>query len=166
MSERPRPAWLWFWEGAVRFIEEAVPSLALFVMFVVVVYQIFMRDVLTKPSTWSDELARYLYIYIVFLGAAHVSRRRAQIRMDVVPSHLAGRARTLLLLVHEAAILAFLVYALRSGITFYQFYGHISMPSLGRPAAYLIIIVPVVCVLMMIHHLGSAAGLVRSLRSP
>ncbi len=135
-------------------------------MFVVVIYQIFMRDVLTKPSTWSDELARYLYIYIVFLGAAHVSRRRAHIRMDVVPSHLAGRARTMLLLVHEGAILAFLIFALRSGIVFYQFYGRISMPSLGRPSAFLIIIVPISCVLMMIHHLGTAVGLIRSLRSP
>lgn len=166
MSEYPRPTWLRFWEGAVRLVEQTAPSLALFVMFVVVIYQVFMRDVLTKPSTWSDELSRYLYICIVLLGAAHVSRKHAHIRMDVVPSHLTGRARTVLLLVHEAAVLAFLVYAMRSGITFYQFYGRISMPSLGLPSAYLIIVLPITCVLMMIHHLGSAVGLVRSLRSP
>ncbi len=141
-----------------------MPSLALFVMFLVVVYQVFMRDVLTKPPIWSDELARYLYIYLVFLGAAHISRKHAHIGMDFLPAKMHGRPRALLLLVHEAVIIAFLLYALRSGVVFYGFYHKIPSPAMEMPSGYLVMIVPLACALMLIHHGGAALGLVRSLR--
>ncbi len=141
-----------------------MPSLALFVMFLVVVYQVFMRDVLTKPPIWSDELARYLYIYLVFLGAAHISRKHAHIRMDFLPARMQGRPRTLLLLIHEVVIMAFLLYALSSGVVFYDFYHRIPSPAMEMPSGYLVMIVPIACALMLIHHGGSALELIRSLR--
>lgn len=142
-----------------------MPSLALFVMFLVVVYQVFMRDVLTKPPTWSDELARYLYIYLVFLGAAHISRKHAYIRMDFLPTRLLGRSRALLLLVHEVVIIAFLLYAFLSGVTFYAFYHKIPSPAMEMPSGYLVAIVPFACGLMLIHHGSAALRLIQSLRA-
>ncbi len=139
-------------------------SFALFVMFLVVVYQVFMRDVLTKPPTWSDELARYLYIYLVFLGAAHISRKQAHIRADFLPAKMQDRPRALLLLVHEVVIVAFLLYVFWSGVVFYDFYHKIPSPAMELPSGYLVIMVPIACALMLIHHGGSALGLVRSLR--
>jgi TRAP-type C4-dicarboxylate transport system permease small subunit len=163
--EPPRGVWQRFWEGTFRLIEEGVPSLALFVMFLVIVYQVFMRDVLTKPPTWSDELARYLYIYLVFLGAALISRKRAHIRMDFLPTRLHGRARALLLLAHEIFIIAFLLYAFRSALVFYDFYRRIPSPAMEIPSGYLVVVLPFACVLMLIHHGHSALGLIRSLRA-
>ncbi|MDR7485306.1 MAG: TRAP transporter small permease [Armatimonadota bacterium] len=160
-----RAARVRLWEGTVRLVEETVPSLLVLLMFVVVIYQIFMRDVLTRPPTWADELARYLYIWMVFLGAALVSRRRAQIRMDFVPRRLPARARTVLLLVHEVAILFFLLYGLWSGLAFFAFYRKIPSPAMEVPSGYLVAAVPVACVLLLIHHLGQAAALIRSLRA-
>ena len=142
-----------------------MPSLALFVMFLVIIYQVFMRDVLTKPPTWSDELARYLYIYLVFLGAACISRKQAHIRMDFLPTKLHGRARARLLLVHEVLIIAFLLYAFQSAVVFYDFYRKIPSPAMEMPSGYLVIIVPIACVLMLIHHGNSALGLIRSVRA-
>ncbi len=133
-------------------------------MFLVIVYQVFMRDVLTRPPIWSDELARYLYIYLVFLGAAHISRKQAHIRMDFLPAKMQGRPRTMLLLVHEVVIIAFLLYALSSGVVFYGFYHKIPSPAMEMPSGYLVMIVPIACALMLIHHGGSALGLIRSLR--
>lgn len=153
------------WEGAVRLVEETAPSLAVLAMFVVVIYQIFMRDVLIRPPTWADELARYLYIWMVFLGAGLVSRRRAQIRMDFLPNRLPPRARALLLLVHEAAIITFLLYALKSGIDFFVFLRKIPSPAMEMPSGYLVIIVPIGCVLMLIHHLEHTVELLRSLKA-
>lgn len=140
-----------------------MPSFAVLLMFLVVLYQILMRDVLIRPPIWSDELARYLYIYMVFLGAAYISRKRAHIRMDFLPVKLSGRPRALLLLVHEAAIIVFLVYALRSGLVFYDFYARIASPAMELPSGYLVIIVPIACVLMLIHHAAAAVSLVRQL---
>jgi TRAP-type C4-dicarboxylate transport system permease small subunit len=152
------------WEGIVRLVEEVVPSFALLVMFIVIIYQVVMRDLFAKPPTWSDELARYLYIYMVFLGAAHISRKHAHIRMDMLPARLAGRARALLLLVLEVATIGFLIFAVRSGIIFYDFYRRIPSPAMEMRSGYLIAIVPAACVLMILHHAAAAAQHLRALR--
>ncbi|MDR7418055.1 MAG: TRAP transporter small permease [Armatimonadota bacterium] len=149
----------------MRLVEEAVPSLALAIMFVVIIYQVVMRDVFAKPPTWSDELARYLYIYMVFLGSAHTSRKQAHIRMDVLPTRLAGRARAVLMLVLELAAIGFLVYALHSGIVFYDFYRRIPSPAMEMPSGYLVAIVPVACALMTLHHAALALRHLRELRA-
>lgn len=148
----------------VRLLEEGVPSLAVVLMFLVVLYQVALRDLFTRPPSWSDELARYLYIYMVFLGAAHVSRRGLHIRMDVLPLRLRGRARTALLFVHELLAVVFLVYALRSGLVFFEFYRRIPSPAMEMPSGYLVVVLPVACGLMLLHHGAAAVALARSLR--
>src|SRR5574341_1277017 len=123
-------------------------------MFLVVFYQVVMRDLFSRPPTWADEMARYLYIWMVFLGAAFVSRKREHIRMDFLPNRLTGRGHTALLLVHEAAVLVFLGYAVWSGVVFFRFQRAIPSPAMEIPLGYLVVIVPIAGVLMIIHHLG------------
>jgi TRAP-type C4-dicarboxylate transport system permease small subunit len=150
--------------AVLRLLEEVVPSAATFVMLVVVLYQVFMRYVLNRPPTWSDELARYLYIWMVFLGAARVSRRGTHITMEYLPARLRGRARSGLLLAHEALIVATLLYILGSSLVYYRFYARIPSPAMELPSAYLIVVLPVSGVLMLFHHLGRAVGHARGLR--
>lgn len=157
--------WRRLWEGTLRLVEEAVPSLAVFVMLVVILYQVFMRYVLSRPPIWADELARYLYIWMVFLGAALVSRRGTHIAMEYLPARLRGRSRSLVLLVHEAAIVAILLYILKSGLEFYRFYARIPTPAMQLPSAFVVVVLPLSCVLMLLHHLARAATHIQSLRA-
>jgi len=145
-------------------MEEAVPSLAAFVMLAVVLYQVFMRYALNRPPTWSDELARYLYIWMVLLGSARVSQRGTHIAMEYLPARLQGRPRSLLLLAHDAATSVILLYILRSSLLFYAFYARIPSPAMELPSGALIVALPVACVLMLGHHLARALAQVRALR--
>jgi TRAP-type C4-dicarboxylate transport system permease small subunit len=45
------------------------------VIFVVMVLQVSCRYVLGSPLVWSEEVARYLYIWVCFLGAPIALRR-------------------------------------------------------------------------------------------
>lgn len=133
-------------------------------MLAVVLYQVFMRYVLNRPPTWSDELARYLYIWMVFLGAALVSRRGAHITMEYLPAGLRGRARSLLLVLHEVVILGTLLYILRSSVVYYQFYARIRSPAMEMPSAFLIVVLPLSGILMFLHHLARAAAHLQDLK--
>lgn len=147
----------------MRLVEETAPSLAVFVMLVVILYQVVMRYVLNRPPVWADELARYLYIWMVFLGAALVSRRRAHIGMDYLPVRLSARPRHLLLLLHEAVVIFFLVVAFVSGLNFYAFYHRIPSPAMQIPSGYLVIALPLTCILMLVHHLQHVIVSLRAL---
>ena len=53
----------------------------LLAMFVVTVLTVIFRDVLSIPASWSDDLAQFTFILLVFLGAASVTRDDAHLKI-------------------------------------------------------------------------------------
>lgn len=66
-------------------------ALLLAVMFVVTLFQVVARVVIGISSVWSEELARFLYVCLVFVGAALLFRDDAHIRVGVLTDRLRGR---------------------------------------------------------------------------
>jgi TRAP-type C4-dicarboxylate transport system permease small subunit len=68
-----------------RYKTEDWLSVALFwVLGAVVFYQFFTRYVLNDSASWTEEIARYLLIGVVFIGAAVGVRRNNHIQVDFV----------------------------------------------------------------------------------
>ncbi len=61
-----------------------------------VLWQVFTRFVLANPSSFTEELARYLLIWIALLGAAYAAGRQMHLAIDLLPSALKGKARRIL----------------------------------------------------------------------
>lgn len=57
-----------------------------------VLWQVFTRFVLANPSAYTDELARYLLIWIGLFGAAYATGKRAHLAIDLLRTKLTGRA--------------------------------------------------------------------------
>lgn len=58
-----------------------------------VTWQVFARFILNQPSSVTEELARFLLIWIGLLGAAYAFRMRAHLGLDIVTSNLPPKAR-------------------------------------------------------------------------
>jgi TRAP-type C4-dicarboxylate transport system permease small subunit len=78
---------------------ECFGAMLLAVMFAVTLFQVFARVVLGISSVWSEELARFLYVCLVFIGAAPLIRDDEHIRVGVLTDRLTGRALTVVRLV-------------------------------------------------------------------
>ena len=61
------------------------------VLVLVVVWQVFTRQVLSAPSTWSEELAKYVFIWLGLFGAALVFGERGHIAIDTLVRKLPER---------------------------------------------------------------------------
>lgn len=86
----------------------AVTLVALMAVAVVnVLWQVFTRWVLADPSPYTEELARYLLIWIGLLGAAYAAGKKIHLAIDLLPSKLRGRRRHVLEMVNDGFILAF-----------------------------------------------------------
>lgn len=59
-------------------------------MVVDVTWQVVSRFILSNPSSFSEELARFLLIWIGFLGAAYAYRRHAHLGLDILTANLTG----------------------------------------------------------------------------
>ncbi len=58
------------------------------VMVINVLWQVFSRYILNAPGAFTDELARYLMIWIGLLGAAYASGKKIHVAIDILPQKL------------------------------------------------------------------------------
>jgi len=81
---------------------------ALFAALVVdVAWQVFARQVLDSPSGWSEELAKYLFIWLGLFGSALVFGERGHIAVDFAIKKLPEKIRVAIMVLVQIAILAF-----------------------------------------------------------
>jgi TRAP-type C4-dicarboxylate transport system permease small subunit len=78
----------------------------------VIAVEVFRRFVLSYSSVWGEEVARYAFIYLVWIGAAAAIRDRAHIRIDIVTQLLSPRGRAGLYLFGDFATLVLAVIGL------------------------------------------------------
>lgn len=77
------------------------------VMTLNVLWQVFTRFVLGDPSSYTEELARYLLVWLGLLGGAYAVGKNLHLAIDLLPSRLKGRQRHLLEIFIQACIVLF-----------------------------------------------------------
>ena len=91
---------------------EVILIMLLGVMVLNVSWQVFSRYVLGNPSSFTDELARYLMIWLGVLGTAYVSGKRLHVAIDILHSQLSlSSQKTMQKVIFSIVILAtFLIF--------------------------------------------------------
>ena len=64
-------------------VEKAFLVVTAAIMVIVIAYQVVLRYVFHASNAWSEELARYLFIYDVFIGSAIALRKNSHLQVDV-----------------------------------------------------------------------------------
>lgn len=83
-------------------------SVAVMIALVVcVVWQVFSRYVLNQPSTLTDELARFLMIWVGLLGAAYTVGAQRHLAIDLLAMTLPPRRQALLSVIINLLIFIF-----------------------------------------------------------
>lgn len=77
------------------------------IMTLNVLWQVFTRFILKTPSSYTEELARYLLVWLGLLGAAYAVGRKAHLAIDLLPMALKGRKRLVLELFIQSTVLLF-----------------------------------------------------------
>lgn len=81
----------------IRLLDENAERWALLVFYVMLVVtmaiEVLRREIFSYSSIWGEEIVRYSFIYLAWLGAAAAVKERAHIRIDVVLHYLGPRAK-------------------------------------------------------------------------
>lgn len=67
--------------------------------------EVLRRFVLAYSSVWGEEIARYAFIYLAWVGASAAVRERAHIRIDVLVEFVPPRAKAALYILADIATL-------------------------------------------------------------
>lgn len=87
--------------------------LVFYTMIVVtIVAEVIRRFVLAYSSIWGEEIARYSFIYLVWLGASAAVKQRAHIRINVLTNVLSTRGKSVLYLFGDLCTLVLVILTL------------------------------------------------------
>lgn len=132
--------------------------LAILIMFLIV--SVLSRYVFDIGLAWSDEAARLMFIWLVFIGFAVGVRRRENVSVDWLIDKISPRRRRVLTVGQDAIILAFSVFFAWQSYETVRFSLLQRMPALDITIAWLYLSSLVAGLLMVVYGL---ANLIESL---
>lgn len=148
------------WTRVGRWLDQALDTLCVLACVALVGVSfaaVIFRYVLNDSLVWSEELARYLFIWIVFLGGAIGVRERSHIAVDVLRVRPGSRSRLALERLAQAATLAFAALLVVPGWRFVQVGMSNYSPALEIPMG-LVYLAPVVGGGLIVVYLFRAAA--------
>jgi TRAP-type C4-dicarboxylate transport system permease small subunit len=125
-------------------------------ILVTMVLQVTFRYVLAAPLTWTEELARYLYIWACWLGAPVAYRRGNHIVIAVVSERLPSRLGRIVGLGTHAMALFFLVQLAIQGTILTARSHTVEAITLPIPWSMIYVAAPISAVLMLLETIEAA----------
>ena len=115
------------------------------VLVINVLWQVASRFLLGDPSSFTDELAGYLLIWVGLLGAAYATGQKQHLAIDLLSAKLSDKGKKLQTLFINLIIAVFALVVLVIGggnLVFITFYlGQISS-ALQIPVGYVYVVLP------------------------
>jgi TRAP-type C4-dicarboxylate transport system permease small subunit len=111
----------------------SLSSIILCLIIILTIIQIFLRAVLNIPFTGVEELSRYLFISVIFLGLPYSFRLDGHIKLEGIQKYFpSGIRHTIELLIHVSGILVFSVISFSAIYTVSSNYDS-ETPTIGIP---------------------------------
>lgn len=97
-----------------KYLEEVLSVILLACMTLVIAYQIVMR-LIGKPATWSEESARYMFAWLIYISSAYAVKKRSHIKVEIVSLIVGKKGNLIIDLISDAAFLFFSLVMMRYG---------------------------------------------------
>ena len=134
----------------VRFILVIMLS----VMIIVVLFGVLNRFLLKLPFSWTEEVSRFLMIWICMLGSTIAVKNGSHVAVSYFVSKFREDSRQKIAFINHLLIIAFLIIPSLYGIKLcISQVGQLS-PALRISMFYPFISVPLGCIIMILHELA------------
>ena len=147
----------------IRIIDTLLKNVLIVLMVALVAavsWQVISRYVFASPSSWTEEVARFLMIWIGLLGAAYAFRTRVHLGLDLLPKKLMGRSAEILKLFTLLVVMAFSVSVLIIGggnLVALTWELRQYSAVLGLPIAFVYSVIPTAGVLICLYAIAAAS---------
>jgi TRAP-type C4-dicarboxylate transport system permease small subunit len=142
-----------------KVLNQVLESVLVFFMSVLVIdvlWQVISRYLLTNPSSFTDELAGFLLIWLGLLGAAYLAGRKEHLAIDILLQKTReSRRKNLEFVIHLCIFLfAFLVmFSGGSWLVYTRFMLKVQSAALQLPLGYVYLALPLSGSLIMYYSI-------------
>lgn len=145
----------------VRTVLYGFSVAAMSVMLVIIFAQVVTRYFFSYTPEWSEELARFLFVWVVFLGSALIMGESGHLAVQFLPDKLKGTALgSVLDIVINAAGYVFIILLLTQGWKMTSIMTFQRAPGLDIPMSWVYAVIPFSCVLMLLYLLKDTIRIV------
>ena len=118
-------------------------ALLMFAMMTIIFSQVVARYVMHQSLSWSEEVGRYIFVWITFLGLAAAFKSGSHVALDFLIKALKGVPFRIVALINALLIVLLAATLLISGIKLLQFGMRQESPALKIPMYYVYLVEPI-----------------------
>lgn len=136
-------------------------------MVINVTWQVASRYIFRDPSSFTDELSRYMLIWVGMLGAAYVAGKNEHLAIDILLTSLKEKAQDKLMTLISFCILIFAIVVMvigGSNLVYITFILGQKSATLQIPLAYVYSIIPFSGLLVTYYQIVSIIQLSHSIK--
>ncbi|MFA5588830.1 MAG: TRAP transporter small permease, partial [Mariniphaga sp.] len=129
--------------------------------------QVTSRYVMNSPSSFTDELAGFLLIWVGLLGAAYVAGKREHLAIDLLIQKSSPQRKYILELIISAIVVLFAVTVLIIGgswLVYTRFYLSVRSAALGMPVGIVYLVLPISGILIAYFDIDNIIKMVKDNR--
>lgn len=152
----------------LNYVEEVLLVIMLAVMTVLIFVQVVSRYVFNSSITWTEELARYMFVWLSWIGISLAAREGQHITIDAVTNLFVGKKiYNYINILANIIVIGICLVMLVEGVKITQKMYLIKSvsPMLKIPMGVCYLSVVVGCGLMVLRTVGQIAVWIRRLRS-
>lgn len=137
-------------------IEEYLLVSSLVFTVLLVFYQVIMRYVFNNSSFWSEELARYIFMWQIWMGASIGFKDDKHIKIEFFTNMLRGKVKVFFSLLSNLLMLAFCIFLVVKGWEFLKLTYMLKMvtPALRYSYVYVYASMPLSALVVSLRMLG------------
>jgi TRAP-type C4-dicarboxylate transport system permease small subunit len=129
-------------------VVEVFVEVSMVIMVLLVFSNAVLRYAFNSSITQSEELSRYFFVWVSFLGAIIAFKDKKHVGVDVLVSKLKGKSKIFVDIFGNLLILFTTVIMFLGGISFIEVLGDTKGPATGLPLAVIAVTI-VVCAISM-----------------
>ncbi|MCD4769486.1 MAG: TRAP transporter small permease [Bacteroidales bacterium] len=137
---------------------EIILVIIMSVLVLDVLWQVVSRYVLSSPSSFTDELAGFLLIWVGLLGAAYVAGKNEHLAIDLMLQRSGPARKKILNMIINVSIILFSFFVFVTGgiwLVYTRFALEVKSASLEIPLGYVYLILPLSGLLIVYYTIDN-----------
>ena len=153
-----------------KTIDKALEWVLVFLLSILVLdvlWQVASRYILNSPSSYTDELAGYLLIWVGLLGAAYVAGKQEHLAIDLLLQRSSAKRKYKLEIIIGIVIALFAITVMIIGgswLVYTRFYLSVKSAALGMPLGFVYLVLPISGVLIAYFDIDNMYNMIKANR--
>lgn len=134
----------------LKTVKKSLDNLLLFssltmlgIMVLVIIIQVFSRQIIGNTPSWSEELSRTLFVWVSFLGIAYGFKEKLHIALGLIVNMMPDKMQDVFDYIAKGIVIIFGITMIYYGWDFMILMGGSRMPGIGLPSSVLYASIPI-----------------------